>query len=99
MKSQKKVFIRRFINLNRKQIDTLLKQDVFDKPHFKEHLKEVSLKTKIDEKIVEQVLKSYFTNILIVINKIRRVKTKINVYGFFSIYIEKGSRIIQKLKL
>ena len=82
-----------FVNLNRKQIDILLEQDVFSKPHFIEHIKEVSLKTKIDEKIVEEVLKSYFTNILIVINKIRKIKTKINVYGFFSIHIEKGKRI------
>ena len=99
MKDGRKIFNRVFINLNKKQINTILKQDVFDKPHFKEHLKEVSLKTKIDEKIVEQVLKSYFTNILIVINTIRRIKTKINVYGFFSIYIEKGSRIIKNSKL
>jgi hypothetical protein len=89
----KSLLKRRFKNLNKKQINTLLEQDVFSKPHFRQHVIEVSLKTKIDEKIVEEVLKSYFTNILIVINTFRKIKTKINVYGFFSIHIEKGNRI------
>ncbi len=80
-------------NLTIEQIKDLLEQDVFITAHFNKHIIEVSLKTKIDEKIVEQVLKSYFTNILIVINTVRKIKTKINVYGFFSIFIEKGKRI------
>lgn len=80
-------------NLTIEQIKELLEKDVFSKVHFNKHIVEVSLKTKIDEKIVEQVLKSYFTNILIVINTVRKIKTKINVYGFFSIFIEKGKRI------
>ena len=93
MWTKKHVSLKELDNLTKQQIMKLLDEDVFITVHFNKHIVEVSLKTKIDEKIVEEVLKSYFTNILIVINTVRKIKTKINVYGFFSIFIEKGKRI------
>lgn len=93
MLSKQRISYKDLDNLTIEQIKDLLDNDVFNIVSFNKHIVEVSLKTKINEKIVEQVLKSYFTNILIVINTIRKIKTKINVYGFFSIIIEKGKRI------
>ncbi len=79
-----------FRNIYKKDIKILLEEEVFSNEQFIEQVKYVSLKTNIDEKIVKEVLTSYFTNILIVINSIRKVTTKINVYGFFSLIIRKG---------
>ena len=80
-------------NLNKSQVIKMLEEDVFSKDDFIEHVKEVSLKTKIDERIVKDVLKSYFTNIVFVMNRVLKVKTKINIYGFLSLIIGKGRRI------
>lgn len=82
---------KKFKNLTRKEIAYLLESEVLNSPDFNEHVKEVSFKTKIDEEIIKDILKSYFTNILVVINTVRKVKTKINVYGHFFIIIEKGT--------
>lgn len=82
-----------FKNLTKKDIDELLYSEVFGLPHFKEHVKEVSFKTKISEEIVEAVLVSYFTNIMRVLNTSRKVKTKINIFAFLSLVIAKGQRI------
>ncbi len=79
-----------FRNIFKKDIKILLEEEVFSNQQFIDQVKQVSLKTKMDEKIVKEVLTSYFTNILIVINSIRKVVTKINVYGFFSLTIKKG---------
>lgn len=90
---EKKVFRKKFKNLTRKEISNLLESEVLNSPDFNEHITEVSFKTKIDKEIVKDILKSYFTNILVVINTVRKIKTKINVYGHFFITIEKGTRI------
>lgn len=77
----------------RKKIPSLLEEEVFSNVHFINHVKEVSFKTNINEKIVAEVLKSYFTNIFKVMNSIRKFKTKINVYGFFSLIVMKGRNV------
>lgn len=77
----------------KKQLRANLEEDVFSNHLFKEHLKKVSLKTKMDEKIVEEVLRSYFTDILIVMNSVRNIKRKINIYGFLRAIIIPGSLI------
>jgi len=92
MKKAKKIYFpKKFKNLTRKEIVCLLENEVLNSPEFNEHITEVSFKTKIDKEIVKDILKSYFTNILVVINTVRKVKTKINVYGHFFITIKKGT--------
>lgn len=91
--TKKKFFRKAFYNLKRNEIESLLEEEVFSTVSFNEHAKEVSLNTKIDEEIVKDILKSYFTNILVVINTVRKIKTKINIYGHFFIIIEKGKHI------
>ena len=82
--------------LSEEQIKVLLDNEVFDTPSFKEHIKEVSYLTKIDEQIVQDVLLSYFKNIMKVLNTYQRITTKINIYGFLSLFIQKGKHL--KLK-
>lgn len=93
MVGKKYYFSKPFKTFSRSEINTLLEQEIFNSNHFMEHIKEVSYRTKISEEIVSDVLRSYITNIFIVMNQIRKIKTKINVYGFFSLIVEKGSRI------
>lgn len=81
-----------FDNLPKKDALALLEAEVFTDNHFLEHVKEVSFKTKIDEEIVKDVLRSYITNVFLVINTVRKIKTKINIYGYFSVVIFKGNR-------
>lgn len=92
--AKKKYFLKQeFKNMPKNEIPGFLEREVFNSNHFKEHVKEVSFKTEIDEEIVSDILKSYFTNITIVINTFRKIKTKINVYGFFSLIVKEGKRI------
>lgn len=86
-------FLKPLKRLSKQEIVQMLEKEVFSTNQFSEHVKEVSFKTKIDEEIVRDILKHYFTSISIVMNTVRKVKTKINVYGFFSFFIEKGSRV------
>jgi predicted nucleic acid-binding protein len=79
--------------LSRKQIEVMVQEEVLNSFRFKEHVKEVSFKTNIHEEIVRDILKGYFTNMLIVINTVQKIKTKINIIAFCSIIIEKGKRI------
>lgn len=79
--------------LNKTQIKDVLHNDAFDLEEFDRHVKEVAFKTKIDEEIVRSVIESYFTNIVLVINSVRKLKTKINVYGFLTLFVEKGKRL------
>jgi hypothetical protein len=79
--------------LSRKQIEVLLQEEVLNSFRFKEHVKEVSFKTNIHEEIIIDILKSYFTTMLIVINTVQKIKTKINIIAFCSIIIERGKRI------
>ena len=94
VKDKPKFFLRNNVkNLSKEQISVLIENEVLNSNHFKEHITEVSFKTKIHEDIIKDILKSYFTNILVVINTVRKIKTKINIYGFFYLLIEKGKRI------
>lgn len=79
-------------------LKAILDEEVFQSPSFNEHVKKVSLNTKIDEETVKEVLISYFTNIVFAINAVRKVKTKINVYGFFSLIVKKGIYNTKTLK-
>jgi len=86
-------YSKEFKNMTVHEIKFLIKNEVQNSNSFKQHVQEVSLNTKIHPEIVHDVLINYFTNILIVINRVRKIKTKINVYGFFSLFIKKGNRI------
>lgn len=86
-------FKKKFYNLSRKEITFLLEKDVGSSEQFNQHVSEVSYKTKIDEEIVKSILISYFTNILIIINTVQKIKTKINIYGYFFLMIRTGTKI------
>lgn len=93
-KAKKKYFFRKpFKLMTRKEIDYLLNKDVFSQSDFKRHVQETSQKTGIDAEIVERVIKNYITNVMIILNTIQKIKTKINIHGFFSFLVEKGNRI------
>ena len=74
-----------------KAVEYLNKQ-VFDTEHFAHHVNQVSTNLKLDQRLVRDVLVSYFTNIFFMINTVRKIKTKINLFGFFSLSVLKGSR-------
>ena len=94
MRKRKYYFNRGFFkNMTKKQIKYMLEREVFSKDKFKQHVLETSHKTKIDIVIVEKVLKNYIFNVVLVINTVRKIKTKINIYGFFSLIVEKGKNI------
>lgn len=82
-----------FKNLNTKQIKEILEEEVFTNEDFLKHVDEVVQLTDLERDLVLRILKSYFTNILIVINSIRKFKTKINLYAFANLFVEKGKRI------
>lgn len=86
-------FKKDFYLLTKEEVNERLEQDVFSQPEFKQQVKEVSYNLKISEIIVEDVLRHYFTNICYLINTVRKVVTKVNIYGFCSIYIKKGKRV------
>ncbi len=89
---------RKFISkkIKKKRIKEYLNKEVFNTLEFKEHVYKVSLILGIKEDVVQDVLSSYFTSIFVFINSINK-KTKINIYGFFSLFTEKDI-IIKKDK-
>lgn len=93
MKGARKYYFRMPLPiLTRKECSEYLHKNVFDTPEFEVHVNQVAVNLKIDQRIVKAVLISYFTNVMILINSTRKIKTKINIYGFFSIIVEKGDR-------
>lgn len=80
-------------NIPKDNLKRYLHDMVFSTPEFNLNVKQTAQNLNIDEKIAYDVLVSYFTNIALVINTVRKIKTKINIYGFFSITVEKGRRI------
>ena len=89
---RKYIFKKLLKNIPRKQIDLYLAENVFDTEDFSKHVKQVALNLKIHESIVRDVLISYFSNVMYIINSTRKLRTKINIYGFFSIIVDKGNR-------
>lgn len=79
-------------NISKSRAKGYLQENVFDTENFNEHVSQVSINLNVDEKIVKDVLVSYFTNIFYIINTVRKVKTKINIYGYFSLTVERGRR-------
>lgn len=93
MKAKRKYIFRKPLgNIPKDKIDMYLAENVFETNDFKKHVDQVAKNLKVDESIVRDVLESYFTSIMYIINTTRKIKTKINVYGFFSIVVEKGNR-------
>ena len=80
-------------NIPRKNLKEYLHNEVFNTTEFNTHIEQTAFNLQLHKQIVRDVVVSYFTNIAIAINTVRKIKTKINVYGFFSIWIEKGRRI------
>lgn len=70
-----------------------LNKEVFETEEFNKDIEQVAQNMKINKEIVRDVVVSYFYNIFKVINTVRKIKTKINIYGYFSLLVEKGSRI------
>lgn len=93
VRKKKYYFPRPLKNIPKKELIEYLNIEVFSKELFKNHLKEVSHNLKIDEEIVEQVVKSYIINVSIVMNTVRKIKTKINIFAFFSFEVREGKRI------
>jgi hypothetical protein len=92
-KIQKKfIFPGNLKNIKRERAKEYLQGNVFDTDNFKEHVSQVAINLNIDESIVRDVLVSYFTNIFYLINTVRKIKTKINIYGYFSLTVERGRR-------
>ena len=80
-------------NIPKGKLKEYLHTEVFTSEPFKLHVKQVAFNLEIDEVIVKDVLISYFTNVCLIINTARKVRTKINIYGFFSLIVEKGHRV------
>lgn len=80
-------------NLPHDYLREYLHNEVFTTVEFNTHIEQTASILQLNTEIVRDVVTSYFTNIILVINTVRRVQTKINVYGFFSIWIEKGRRV------
>jgi hypothetical protein len=76
--------------LNRKEIDAYLKSEVFDVSQFQEHIKETSFILNIEESIVSNTVKRYIKKISYMMHSVRSIRTKINIIGFFSFWVEKG---------
>ena len=91
--ARKYYFAENLKNYPKKELIEYLNTEVFTRESFKNHIIEVSHNLKIDEYIVEQAIKSFIVNISITMNTVRKVKTKINVYAFFSFIIQKGKRV------
>ena len=93
MKAKRKYIFREPLkNISKENINSYLAKNVFETNDFQKHVNQVALNLKIDESIVRDVLISYFTNVMYIINTTRKLRTKINIYGFFSIVIDKGNR-------
>ncbi len=93
MKAARKYIFRNPLkNISRESIDQYLHTNVFSTPEFGIHVKQVALNLRLDDRIVRDVLISYFSNVMYIINTVRKLRTKINIYGFFSIIVEKGDR-------
>jgi hypothetical protein len=75
-----------------------LDDEIFNSDAFNKHVKQVSLNINMDEKTVKKVLVSYFMNIAFVLNTVRKIKTKINVLGFFSLIVRDGYLYKKKIK-
>lgn len=80
-------------NMSKAEAREYLNSQVFKDKRFNMHVKEVSHNLKIDEKIVKDVLVHYITEIMYVMNSVRKFKTRINIYCFFNFLIEKGKRV------
>jgi hypothetical protein len=79
-------------------IKNILDDEIFNSDAFNKHVKQVSLNINMDEKTVKKVLVSYFMNIAFVLNTVRKIKTKINVLGFFSLIVRDGYLYKKKIK-
>lgn len=77
------VWINSHSTFTKKKMSEVLEKDVFQDYNFKRHVKEVSLKLSIPEDVVESVIKHYFTFISYEMIRIRNVKRRIVIYGFF----------------
>lgn len=75
-------------NISKKEMVEYLHTNVFTTSDFNLHVQRVAINLQVDESIVRDVLVSYFTNIAFAINIVRTIKTKINVYGYFSLTVE-----------
>lgn len=79
-------------NIPKKEIKEYLNNEVFSRDSFNNHISEVSHNLNIDKEIVEYVIKHYITSIMLVINSVRKIQTKINIYAYFSLFIDKGKK-------
>jgi len=64
---------------------------VFNTEHFNKHIDLTASSLDIHRDIVYDVVTSYWIDIALVINAYHKKATKINIYGFFSLKILKGT--------
>lgn len=83
--------------LTKEQMEFVWEQDVNSQELYNYHKDIVAKKLGIDKEIVSGVLDSYFRNIMKEINKYRKNKTIINVYGFIKLTILKGKNLYQNI--
>lgn len=93
VRKKKYYFQKPFNLLSDEEVEECLHNEVFQRQEFDNHIKEVSHNLKIDEEIVRDVMMQYITSIMYMLNTVRKIKTKINIYSFFSFRIEAGKRI------
>lgn len=79
-------------NIPKDKAREYLDKQVFSTEHFKKHVDQVATNLKLSPELVNDVLVSYFTNVFFMLNTTRKIKTKINLYGFFSLSVLKGDR-------
>lgn len=77
------VWINSHSTLSKEEMDIVLNEHVFDDYNFKRHIQEVSIKLQIPEDVVESVIKHYLSFICYEMIKIRKIRRRIVIYGFF----------------
>jgi len=92
--SKKKYFFKKALpNMSKEQIKDYLEYQVFETELFQDHVLQVSLNLNVDECVVRDILKHYFIMVMYICNTKRKFLTKINLYGFCSLFVEKGNRV------
>jgi hypothetical protein len=82
----------KIIGFTKEECIQYLEENTFSNYDYKRHIKTVASKLKIDEVIVDDVIRHYFTKMFVFINAKQFTNFKINIYGFYSIFMRKGDR-------
>ena len=89
----KYTFRKELKNIPHDKFKKYIEDQIFSSPDFNKHIKQTSINLNINEDVVREVVQHYFLHIGYAINTVRKIKTKINIFGYFSLFVEKGRRI------